>query len=310
MKSKRNYVLTLYAALICGKLIAQPVATLISTDLVDSDSFFQYQKKDINAYLSRQIPAAHLSTAAIKTESHLVTLQLMPDVKQACSVTPLAWAKAEQNNVDWQKKLLNHWAFLAEIDVTQAAIEVQCCKEKHFFRRMGPAIAGADVRTARGNEWVPLIKPLAFVEQEVTPKTSDDTELSTLLQQSKANEVTQKVRKFCEQKYLNLPKARYIWDAEMKFTEISDTEFQVEVTYISNVAISDGYFEYHKIYVTTQQTGNNAILNVRLLGKYGSGIIFAPRRNDYKDMEINYKHEIADFRQVFFKQIINAAQKP
>jgi hypothetical protein len=292
----------------CGMSYAQKP----SEYLITYDSFFQSQSVEMNKWLKEYFPKGQLRAKAIVTDSSTVTLQLMPadTLHSSCATTQFAWETAEKNHTttDFNQRVLLRWAFLAEINPDQAKVEVKCHEPAHFYRHISMpkgSTIHTDGRSVRAI--APVVLP--FGPKDETTKSSDGSELAVTLKGHNAVQVSQKLRQFCQSKYVSLPKARYIWDAVLQFTDISETEFQLEVTYITNVVTSDRYYEYHKIYIVTQQSGENTLINVRLQGKYGSGIIFAPRRNDYKDMETAYKSELAEYRNIFFKQLTNAALK-
>jgi hypothetical protein len=308
----KNYQQAVIATLFCSLLSATCICQEVSVvpSLLESDSFFQRQSTEMQLWLDGNLPKAPYKVSTITTEPQRVSLTLMPQKGTSCAQARTAWQRAMIKQPDLSASILKRFSFLSEIEVQQARLEVKCCAKAHFHQVYTHTPKLPDSQVARSVAPVPMIAPLAMIGDVIqNPKATDETELSALIPNAKATDVARKVRTFCASKYGSLPKARYIWDAELKFTEISDTEFNLEVTYITNVVISDGYFEYHKIYVTTQQSGANAVLNVRLLAKYGSGIIFAPRRNDYKDMETAYKTDLTDFRSVFFRQIMNVASK-
>jgi hypothetical protein len=277
----------------------------------ESAAFFKSQSTEFGNWLEKNLPKAQYQITSVTTEPRRVAFTLMPKQGASCSDARAAWETVNKQQPDFSGDILRRLAAVSGIEAHEAHLEVQCCTKGHFYRTFAFSEKLPDSQVARSVAPVPLVTPLAMAfDEPLSPKSTDETELSTVIPNARATEVSRKVRAFCEQKYRTLPKARYIWDAELKYTEISDTEFNLEVTYITNVAISDGYFEYHKIYVQTQQSGNNAILQVRFIAKYGSGIIFAPKRSDYKELQSSsYKSELEEYRTVFFKQIINAATK-
>ena len=82
-------------------------------------------------------------------------------------------------------------------------------------------------------------------------------------------------------------------------------EFVLEITHLNNEICPDGYFEYHRLYVKGLQKGDDVELSWEFQGKYGSGIVFPPRKNDYKDMEIRYKTNLEEYQKYLFKKLLD-----
>lgn len=85
------------------------------------------------------------------------------------------------------------------------------------------------------------------------------------------------------------------------------TNLKGEIIYDCNVGC---YFEIirHQVSINSQDEGHN--LTYHLLGGYGSGIFSAPRKNFYKDMNIEYKDYIFDYKLTFMDKLKNhLAQK-
>jgi hypothetical protein len=280
--------------------------------LLEYDSFFQAQRPQMQSWVNEKVGGRDFQISDIHTEHQTVSLHITGT--NSCAHTQAHWTRAEAKNAQLGKQMLLRWSFLAEVPQDEAIVEVQCCEQKHFYRRFVQPKPLADGLVAKSAMPFLQIMPLAFGAQgdapaEPSTTNSDPSELNATVANAPPAAVCEKVRSFLTNKYSSLPKARYIWDAELKYTDISDTEFQLEVTYITNVITSERYYEYHKINVSALPSGANTALQVRLMAKYGSGIVFAPRRNDYKDMESAYKTDLGEYRTIFFKQIVYYAGK-
>ncbi len=82
------------------------------------------------------------------------------------------------------------------------------------------------------------------------------------------------------------------------------TEFSWEFSHLSNEVLKDeGYYEYHLIAVEIQDVNGFILVNWAFTGKYGSGILFPPRKHDYKLMEIEYADEVKAYEERLFKTI-------
>jgi len=95
-----------------------------------------------------------------------------------------------------------------------------------------------------------------------------------------------------------------LWRAKIDTSFALYDEFVMEVTHLSEEVCPDGYFEYHRIYVKGLQKGDDVELSWEFQAKYGSGIAFPPRKNDYKDMEPKYKEELEEYQNRLFKKLL------
>ena len=241
--------------------LAGGLAAQKTENLLESDAFFQQQRPEMDAWLKEHFPKGEVRTDTIWTEDDWVTLRLMPSDHEhaSCSALQAAWQAHEQNDLTaFNQRVLLKWAFLAEVKPSQTIVEVMCHDPAHFYRRISMPQQKAEVDARSLRSIAPVfaqvgVVPMSFQGGEAMPKTADASETSAVISGKKAEVVCKTVKDFCTTKYASLPKARYIWDADLHYTEISGTEFQLEVTYITNVIASDRFFEYHKIYVTTQQ---------------------------------------------------------
>ncbi len=96
-----------------------------------------------------------------------------------------------------------------------------------------------------------------------------------------------------------------LWKARVDSSFSTFEEFVLEVTHLSNEICPDNYFEYHRIYIKGVQKGADVELSWEFQGKYGSGIIFPPRKNDYKDMDLRYKNNLEDYQSRLFKKLLD-----
>jgi hypothetical protein len=279
--------------------------------LLKYDSFFQQQRPALEQWVDVHLPKAGLKGISVKTDSSSakVLLDYTCANAQACANARKAWQATEAAQPSIAQQILKHWAFLAEAQPHEVSLEVRCCTKEHFLKQYAlPPAALPEGFTFKSGSVVPTVTALPF-DQPTIPNNqnnSESPELSALIKYMKAPEVCKAVRKHCQTKYASLPKARYVWDAELKFIDLNANEFILEVSYITNVVAQDRYFEYHRIHVSANPVGLDTQLKVDFRAKYGSGILFAPRRNDYKDMENTlYKTDLMQYRQVFFAQVIN-----
>jgi hypothetical protein len=78
----------------------------------------------------------------------------------------------------------------------------------------------------------------------------------------------------------------------------------MEVSHLSDEICPDGFFEYHRLYLKGVQKGDDVELSWEFQGKYGSGIVFPPRKNDYKDMDPKYKDNLEEYQSHLYKKLL------
>lgn len=87
-----------------------------------------------------------------------------------------------------------------------------------------------------------------------------------------------------------------LYTADVEILRNYEHELIFEVTNISHEILHDiGYFEYIRITVNVKQQGNDVAISYDLQGKYGSGIFRAPRKANYKSMDIKYADYLKDY---------------
>jgi len=87
--------------------------------------------------------------------------------------------------------------------------------------------------------------------------------------------------------YSNKPKIDLLTD--------NRTELSFEVTGINKLVLERGFFEYHQINIEVKKEEGGVVVNIDFLAKYGSGILFVPRKSEYKDMEPKYSDYVRSF---------------
>lgn len=87
--------------------------------------------------------------------------------------------------------------------------------------------------------------------------------------------------------------------ADVKIIQDYMHELVFEVTMLSNEILNDNdlfsFFEYIRISIKVEQLGNDVLISYDIQGKYGSGIFYPPRKNDYKSIENKFPGYIEDY---------------
>jgi hypothetical protein len=275
-----------------------------SADLRQDKSFFQKKQQEFGHWLGQNKLEKIFRADSVAVSSKKVTLFLRPafDSKTACDSIQCAWEKLEKENrkVNGQyfhERLLQKWAFLAELHPDQAEVVVRCHDPAHFLAKVYSRDGKVPVeqRNIRSGT----------VSEVSTPASLQGVNIGDnkiMLQNKKVGAVTTKARRYLATYYK--PKGTPIlWNARVDTSYTTYDEFVMEVTHLSYEICPDGFFEYHRIYVKGLQKGDDVELSWEFQGKYGSGIIFPPRKNDYKDMDLRYKSNLEDYQRHLFKKL-------
>lgn len=278
--------------------------TAPAQDLRVDKAFFQKKKTEFNGWL-RQNRLGHILRAdSVAVSAHKVTLFLRPTYtgKRTCDSLQCAWQGLERanrlvNGQHFHERLLHKWAFLAEIHEDQAEVVVRCHDPAHFL-----------AKTYSRNGRIPVeernIRSGAVIEVSLpaTMQGINSGDNITLLRDKNLGQVCTKARRWLVNTYKDKG-TPVLWRAKVDSSYTAYDEFVLEVTHLNYEICPDGFFEYHRIYVKGLQKGNDVELSWEFQGKYGSGIIFPPRKNDYKDMDLRYKSSLEDYQRHLFKKL-------
>jgi hypothetical protein len=298
----RLFVLTCHCILFCA-----PLASAQSSDFRQDKAFFQKKKQDFNLWLKQNNLDRVFHADSVSVTTQTVTLFIKPVYKGklVCDSIQCAWNILEQSNKRlsgqyFHERLLHKWAFLAEIHEDQAVVIVRCHDPAHFLAKISSAKGKIPVetRSIRSGQVVEVSTPASL--QGVN--TGDN---KMLLQGRSVSAVCQTARRYLVGVY-KTKGTPILWRAQIDSSYTTYDEFVLEVTHLSNEICPDGYFEYHRIYVKGLQKGNDVELSWEFQGKYGSGIIFPPRKNDYKDMDLRYKTSLEEYQRQLFKKLMDA----
>jgi hypothetical protein len=283
-----------------------PAFVLHGQDLRLDKTFFQKKKTEYNGWL-RQNQLGHILRAdSVSITAKKATLFLRPTFngKRTCDSLQCAWQSLERanrlvNGQHFHERLLHKWAFLAEIHEDQAEVVVRCHDPAHFMAKMYSRNGRIPVEERN-------IRSGALLELKLpnTMQGINSGDNITLLRDKNLGQVCTKARRWLVNTYKGKG-TPVLWRAKVDSSYTAYDEFVLEVTHLNYEICPDGFFEYHRIYVKGLQKGNDVELSWEFQGKYGSGIIFPPRKNDYKDMELHYKSSLDEYQKRLFKKMLD-----
>lgn len=283
-----------------------PHALCQSVDLRKDVAFFRKKMPEYQQWLKANKLHRTFLVDSVGVTAQQVTLFLKPAYrgKHVCDSIQCAWNQLEQQNKRYNgqafhERLLHKWAFLAEVREEQAQVVVRCHNPPHFMARVVSSKGKARVeeRNLRSATVVSVETPTALAG-------INTGENNAIIPASKVSAVCNKARQFLT-KYYNGKGTPILWKAQIDDSYAFWDEFILEVTHLSNEIISDNYFEYHRVYIKGIQKGDDVELTWEFQGKYGSGILFPPRKNDYKDLETKYKSNLEAYQKKMFKKLLD-----
>jgi len=294
------FTILLFVTIFCVPLSAQ------SADLRNDKAFFLKKKTEFNQWLRQNQLDKVLRADSVAVSAQKVTLFLLPAYqgKHVCDSIQCAWDKLEKanrkvNGQFFHERLLHKWAFLAEIHDDQAEVIVRCHEPAHFQAKIYSRDGKVPVEQRNIRSATVLDVSLPGSLQGVN--TGDN---KTIIQGKKVGPVCSAARRYLTNVY-KTKGTPVLWKAKIDTSYAARDEFVLEVTHLSYEICPDGFFEYHRIYVKGLQKGDDVELSWEFQGKYGSGIIFPPRKNDYKDMELRYKTSLDDYQRKLFKKLLD-----
>ncbi|MCS6928912.1 MAG: hypothetical protein NZM43_05390 [Saprospiraceae bacterium] len=297
--------LTVFIGLVIGFPREALTQSPLEEDLRVHEEFFRTKLEDYQKWFAQAELDQIFLADSIAVAPQRVTLFIRAAFQgsRVCDSLQCAWERLEQENFlrygqYFRERLLRKWAFLAEIHEDQAEIVVRCHEPPHFMAciRSHQGRILREGRTVRG-------RPVQ-VSIPTNLQALNLGEGKVILPGQKASEVCAKARRFLIQYYK--PKGTPIlWRARIDSSYTTFDEFVLEITHLSHEICPDGYYEYHRITVWCMQRGLDTELSWEFQGKYGSGILFPPRKNDYKDLSINYKDNLEDYQRRLFKRLVD-----
>ncbi|MFN4257481.1 MAG: hypothetical protein ACK4Q5_20970 [Saprospiraceae bacterium] len=288
-------------------LSVSPIFCQKAEDLRQDAAFFRKKLPEFRQWLAENRLDNVFAADSLAVSAERVTLFLKPSFegRRVCDSMQCAWNELESANRDlngqfFHERLLRKWAFLAEVREDQAEVVVRCHQPPHFLARIYGKngqipIEGRSIRTA------------SLVEVQLPPTAVEGANAgdnATFIPGKKVGAVCASAKKFFVKWYSDKG-TPVLYSARIDTSFSFEDEFVVEVTHLSNEICPDGYFEFHRIHVSGRQRGDDVELKWEFQGKYGSGIIFPPRKNNYKDMELRYRAELETYQHTLFKLLLD-----
>lgn len=309
MVSKVSTISVLLKISFCIVFLTNSFIATAQENFKKDSTFFKSQKQAYQHWLeSTQLHLA-FQTTTLEIQPALVRLNLKGTATtSSCEDLQKVWIfykkKFDKKHGRYQlfhEKLLETWSVLTEIPTDSLEIFIHCNDPTQFSIRIFGEPNGAirfqeENQTAMGNGLVKI--PFEHLDTIYTGQKLDSIgRLKTV------RRVRLAITDFLLNDWYKGKGTPILHNVRIDTTESYYNEFTFEFSRISHEILEEGYFEYHRIKVEVQEKNEQIEFSWTFTGKFGSGILFPPRRNDYKLMETYYQEDLERYETKLFKLI-------
>lgn len=211
---------------------------------------------------------------------------------------------ADRNGTDLSRMLFNKLLFLAELDRKQAGIRIRSVEKDYYvdMRYQDDTLAIYESKL-RGS-----VKGTVTIDSRALPKSLKGKGLNTI--DTTKNRLIAYFNKYYDEK------KGFFYDANFKVLDDEEKEgvhyLEFSIWNISNEVLNDftiGYYERISINITLKKDKEDIVILYEIQAKFGAGLFKAPRRSDYKDVEIKYKEYLEEYGKEFKTKIQEAIKK-
>lgn len=292
-----------------------PVFSFSQPGLQQDAAFFQAQAQEFQSWLEANQMHLAFRTDGLDVRPDKVVLYITSAGEDPkCDYLQAAWESwQKQFNKEhrfrqlFHEKLLETWSVLAELSVDSTEILIRCLGQGSFTVRIfgetdGRILAEENDLKAMGADVIPI--PFEDLKEVYT-----GGRLDSLGRKLTVRKVRLAVGDYLLNHWYKGKGTPILYNVRIDTSASYYNEFTWEFSHLNNEVLEDGYFEYHRIKIEIQERNNKLELGWQFTGKFGSGILFPPRRNDYKLMETYYKEDLEAYEEKLFRKITEYLQK-
>ncbi|MFK7932948.1 MAG: hypothetical protein AB8G22_05520 [Saprospiraceae bacterium] len=274
-------------------------------NLLADEAYFQRQLPEFSLWLQRYHFDRVVQIKQIAVQSNQVVLDLVSNFAHApFDSLPVAWDALafeyeRMHREPIEHRLLYAFAFHNDLQPYQAKIRIRS-RDPRFF----DVLIWAD---HRGNVHVEENARISYMSSGIFSLNQNELrEMSSGGRDTLGYQSISTVRRAISSYLFNYYSNKgtpVLYKAKIDTTRTYHNELTYKITNISHEVLDDGFFEYIRINIAVDQKGDQVEIKWNFQGKYGSGIWFAPRESQYKNMEIHYAGQLQRYEQDLIKQI-------
>jgi len=292
-----------------------PALAFSQYDLRQDSAFFKAQEREFQNWLAANEMDQTFRTDGVNIDSDRVYLFLtLAELEPKCETLQTVWDSWERQfnmahgfQTLFHEKLLQTWSVLAELSVDSIEIVVRCKGQGLFNMRI---FGGADGRIlSQGSELKIMGGGVIPIPFENLKDIYTGGRIKNLDRKLTVRKVRLAVGDFLLGNWYKGKGTPILYNVRVDTTASFYNEFTWEFTHLSHEVLEEGYYEYHRIRIEVQERNDQLELTWDFTGKFGSGILFPPRRNDYKLMETYYKEDLEAYERKLFRKITEYLQK-
>jgi len=309
MKKAPLYRIFLQATAIISLALYSPAFLAAQPGLLQDAAFFEAQAQEFQRWLEANQMHLAFRTDGLDVKPGKVTLYLTSAGEDSrCEFLQGAWQSWEkQFNKEhrfrqlFHEKLLETWSVLAELPADSTEVFIRCPEQGLFTIRIfsetdGRILAEENNLKAMGGGVVPI--PFEELKEVYT-----GGRLDSLSRKLSVRKVRLAVGDYLLNHWYKGKGTPILYNVRIDTSYSHYNEFTWEFSHLSSEVLDEGYYEYHRIKIEVQERNNRLEFSWQFTGKFGSGILFPPRRNDYKLMETYYKSDVEEYERELFKKI-------
>lgn len=292
-----------------------PALAFSQFDLQRDSAFFAAQESEFQSWLKANDMDLTFRTDGVSIDSDRVYLFLtFAGEDPACESLQTIWDSWErQFNMAhgfrklFHEKLLETWSVLSELSVDSTEIVVRCKGQALFNIRI---YGRADGRIlTQGNEMKIMGGGVIPIPFETLKEVYTGGRNSNIDHKLSVRKVRLAVGDYLLNHWYEGKGTPILYNVRVDTSASYYNEFTWEFSHLSHEVLDEGFYEYHRIRIEVRERNDQIELTWDFTGKFGSGILFPPRRNDYKLMETYYKDDLEAYEKKLFRKITEYLQK-
>lgn len=292
-----------------------PVLAFSQYDLRQDSAFFAAQEQEFQRWLEANDMAFTFRTDGVGVDPDRVYLFLtFAGEDPQCESLQSVWDSWERQfnmahgfQTLFHEKLLQTWSVLSELSVDSTEIIVRCKGQGLFNMRI---FGRADGRIfSQGNELRVMGGGVIPIPFDNLKEIYTGGRIRNIDRKLTVRKVRMAVGDYLLNYWYKGKGTPILYNVRVDTSASYYNEFTWEFTHLSHEVLEEGYYEYHRIRIEVRERNDQLELTWDFTGKFGSGILFPPRRNDYKLMETYYKDDLEAYEKKLFRKITEFLQK-